>query len=203
MVDHDDREGAPREAASSQSSKARQSSDRDAAERSGSPTHPQADRGRAFRGSERRESPDEEALRAEVEALQAAHQRLAADFENYKRHSRKEAETARQLGRDRLVRNLTSVLGELTSAGRAEGQDADSLRHGIQLIRQKLDSVLSELDYERIESVGMQMDPNLHEAVAVVPAQSEGQKGKVIEEIAPGYRRGRILIQPARVVVAR
>jgi molecular chaperone GrpE len=158
--------------------------------------------GKAQRSSQPERQPQSE-VSEELEALRAAHQRLAADFENYKRHATRQGDEARQLGRDRLLRSMAPVLGELDSATRSPGEDAESLRKGMLMIRQKLDQLFAEMDYQRIETVGKPLDPEVHEAVAVVAAPDPAKRGLIVEEISPGYKRGKILVQPARVIVAR
>ena len=49
----------------------------------------------------------------------------------------------------------------------------------------------------------MPFDPNLHEALSVVPVAEAEQDGMVIEVFSAGYRVGSRLLKPARVIIGR
>ena len=78
-----------------------------------------------------------------------------------------------------------------------------ALREGVdmnlQLFRQKLEL----LGLEPIEPLGEEFDPEVAEAVAMVPVQDPGQSQKVVAVVQRGYRRGEHLLRPAQVHVGR
>jgi molecular chaperone GrpE len=80
----------------------------------------------------------------------------------------------------------------------------DPAYQGVQMAYDSLLRMLIREDVERIFAQGRVFDPEVHEAVAVVPATSQqGQDMRVVEVMAPGYRyKGRVL-RPAKVVVAK
>jgi len=141
-------------------------------------------------------------LERELEELRGSRLRLAADFENYKRHARKENAAAKQKGRDELVRELASLIGELEKAAEAQGPDGGDVAAGVKMTLRKLHTALGEFGYERIPSKGQSMNPAVHEAVAVVPAP-DSPPGHVLDEVTPGFTRDEKLVLPARVVVSR
>ena len=52
-----------------------------------------------------------------------------------------------------------------------------------------------------IEAVGVDFDPNVHQAVSQEPSSTH-RDGEVIEELRRGYRLGDRLLRPAMVKVA-
>lgn len=54
-----------------------------------------------------------------------------------------------------------------------------------------------------MEPVGEVFDTDYHEAVALVPAPSEDQKGKVLDCVQTGYKLNDKVIRHAKVVVAQ
>lgn len=145
---------------------------------------------------------EEKQTTKELEDLRDSHLRLAADFENYKKNSRKEIKESRQLGRDELVRDLAVIVSELNSAAKTGAIPDNETAAGVGIIVRKLNGVLKEYGYESVPTVGERMNPGMHEAVATVPS-GDYEPGVIIEELTPGFMRGNRLVVPARVVVSR
>lgn len=72
--------------------------------------------------------------------------------------------------------------------------------HGIELIRQQLLDVLEQHGLKRIEALGKQFDPYLHEAIDTVKGEKEGE---VVEELIKGYMLNDKVIRPAKVKVIK
>lgn len=140
----------------------------------------------------------------ELEELRESHLRLAADFENFKRHARKDLLDAKKKGRDELLKELAVVISELESAAAMRGSSTDKVSEGVALTIRTLHNVLEGFGYERVPTMGEPMNPQMHEAVAVVPVEDDGsESGIVVEEMTPGFTRENHLVLPARVVVSR
>ncbi len=124
---------------------------------------------------------------------------LYSDFENYKRHAARERiELIQTAGRD----ILTTLLPILDDFDRAEKNDA--LTEGTALIHQKLVNMLKSKGLTAIKTkAGDEFNPDIHEAVAEVPAASEDLKGKIIDILEPGYTLGERIIRFAKVVVGK
>lgn len=137
-----------------------------------------------------------------LEDLRESHLRLAADFENFKRHAKRDLEVAKKKGRDELVRELAEVISELESASMVRGSSADKIAEGVVLTLKKLNNILRDFGYDRVPGVGEPMNPEIHDAVAVVPA-GKNESGIIVEEMTPGFTREDKLVLPARVVVSR
>ena len=75
-------------------------------------------------------------------------------------------------------------------------------RTGIELIARKLQNMLESEGVKKIEAVGVEFDPNFHEAISHEPADGV-KSGPVIGVVQNGYMLGERVIRPALVRVAQ
>ena len=131
-------------------------------------------------------------------------QRTQADFENYRKRTARELESASSRGVARLARELVPTLDNLERAlvAAAEAADVDEqLIEGLRLVQRELIAALERAGIERYGEAGVGFDPALHEAVAHQPVAG-APAGSVVEVYQAGYRLGGAVIRPARVLVA-
>ena len=81
--------------------------------------------------------------------------------------------------------------------------DVKAMREGIELIYNKFLKVLNQEGLQKIETDGKDFDTDYHEAIALVPAPSEEQKGKILDCVQTGYKLNDKVIRHAKVVVAQ
>ena len=135
-------------------------------------------------------------LRAEHDALQSQYMRIAADFDNFrKRQSRDQDELRQQL----VCSTLSEILPVVDNFERArqqlnpEGEEAQALHRSYQGLYKQLVEVLKQQGVARMEVVGQEFDPTLHEAV-LREENTEHPEDVVIEELQRGYHlNGRVL----------
>ena len=145
------------------------------------------------------ESPDE------VEGMADWHDRylrLAAELDNSKKaYERAYAHRAQQ-ERERFLRDLLPLADNLERAleHAIPSERETSLYGGIELTLRELWRTLEKYGVERIEALGEPFDPDLHEAVAVVPHPTLAP-GTVMRVEQPGYLLDRRLLRPALVMV--
>ena len=72
---------------------------------------------------------------------------------------------------------------------------------GVELVERKLVRELEAAGLERVGEVGVSFDPNYHEAIGSMPAESEEQDQTIGAVFQVGYRFGEVLIRPAKVHV--
>lgn len=134
--------------------------------------------------------------------------RTLADFDNFRKRSRREVDDARRAGRDHLLKELLPVFDNLERAVehslRAGSGETEwkGLGEGISLVIRQLRDTLARLGIERIEALGQTFDPALHEALQQLET-NDHPPGTVAAEVQAGYREGDRLVRPALVVVAK
>jgi molecular chaperone GrpE len=153
------------------------------------------------------EQQDEESLEQRLEALTAERdeyvnhlQRVAAEFENYRKRTAREQADFAARANERLVKELLPVLDDLGRALEAAEQHEEAkLEEGVRLVHRQLAGLLRKEGLAEIETDG-KFDPHVHEALLSQP--SEAPEGSVIDVVQKGYRLGDRVLRPARVVVA-
>ncbi|MFX6778486.1 nucleotide exchange factor GrpE, partial [Acinetobacter baumannii] len=76
-------------------------------------------------------------------------------------------------------------------------------KEGIQLVFNKLRSSLQQKGVKIMESINQDFDVEKHEAITEIPAPTEDQKGKVLDEVMKGYYLNDKIIRFAKVVVGK
>lgn len=144
-----------------------------------------------------------EKLKQEINEANDKYLRLYAEFDNYKRRTAKErVELLQTAGKDVIV-SLLTVLDDFERAEKANenAQDIDAIKEGINLIHQKLRTLLTQKGLKEMNSKGTEFDAEIHEAITNIPAPSDDLKGKVIDEVEKGYYLNEKVIRYAKVVV--
>lgn len=161
--------------------------------------------------AETAEAPSElESLRAEFEAAKSELEsvkdqllRKAADFDNYRKRMMKEKEDLQKFANSALLTDLVQVLDDFERAIRSaeQSKDYDSFHTGIVMIENQFASMLErKYHLRRFETVGLDFDPDRHEAVVAAPAADSGSV-KVLEEYQRGYQLHEKVIRTAKVKV--
>jgi len=149
------------------------------------------------------ESPEQDelaALQAERDELFDRLQRLAAEFDNFRKRAAREQGEVVARANERLVKELLPVLDDLGRALEAAAEHEEGkLEEGVRLVHRSLGSLLEREGLAEIETDG-KFDPHVHEALLAQP--SELQEGSILEVIQKGYRLGQRVLRPARVVVS-
>lgn len=129
-------------------------------------------------------------------------QKVAADFENYKRRVAKEKQTTYA---DALVEAVETFLPLMDNFERAlktpSECENDPFRKGVEMLFNQFEEAIFKLGVKKIKSVGETFDPKLHNAVMHVEDDSFSD-GEIIEELQKGYILGEKVIRHSMVKVA-
>jgi molecular chaperone GrpE len=133
-------------------------------------------------------------LKAETEEQRARMQRL---FDQ-------KLEAARGDTVASLLDALDNLKRAIAAAEMSERRETDweSLLEGVRATANMFEAKMQGLGLKPITSVGERFNPEIHEAVEIVPVRAE-EDNHVIEEFQTGYRFGDRLLRPARVRVGR
>lgn len=133
--------------------------------------------------------------------------RLAAEMENVQRRHRQDRQEQLLYGNAELINRILPVMDNFHRAlehapESVEGDPAvKQLIDGLKMVMRQFDDILESVGVEPIESVGLQFDPNLHQAVVAEPSDQH-QDGEVIAELQRGYRLRDRILRPSMVKVA-
>jgi molecular chaperone GrpE len=128
-------------------------------------------------------------------------QRVAAEFENYRKRVARDQESLAARAHERLVKELLPVLDDLERALEAAAEHEEArLEEGVRLVQRELREALAKEGLVEIETNG-KFDPHKHEALLTQP--SDEDEGAIIEVLQKGYRLGDRVLRPARVVISQ
>lgn len=151
-------------------------------------------------------SDDGAALRAQIDVLTQEVNRLKdiagraqADLQNAKERLERERQ---EIGKFALAGAMTRLLPTLDNLQRAFAHLPDDLKShdwvkGVAAVEGEFLRVLTELGLQKIEALGLALDPNKHEVLQT----GSGEAGKVIEVFEEGYQCNGRVLRPAKVRV--
>lgn len=151
-------------------------------------------------------APEEELdTEAELEQLRDRHLRLAAEFDNFRRRTRRELTEAGEIARADLAGRLLEVMDDLQRVADqpCDETTSEALHQGTEMVARKLTKTLTDAGMEQVNPVGERFDPNLHEALMMQPTDDPEQDEIVASVVLVGYQLGERLLRPARVTVYR
>ncbi|MBI2621117.1 MAG: nucleotide exchange factor GrpE [Candidatus Levybacteria bacterium] len=129
----------------------------------------------------------------ELENLENQLKRALADYQNLEKRISDERQSFARVANKNLIAKLLPVLDTLFLAQK-HIQD-----EGLDLSIRKFLDILAEEGVERMKTETEEFDPNTMECVRV----AEGEEGKVLEEIRPGFSLNGEILRPAQVVVGK
>jgi molecular chaperone GrpE len=149
-----------------------------------------------------------EAAEAKLVGVQAKFEELKTQMERetqeMRERMRKSLEDRANQGKFNFLTTLLPVLDNLNLAIDHAEKDS-SLEHllgGVKGTARSFEQALLSVGVEAVPSIGADFDPELHEAVDMLPVEAE-RDGKITAEYQRGYRFGERLLRPAKVQVGR
>ena len=145
----------------------------------------------------------------EIARQMDAVQRGRADLANARRRHDEDRLTIQQQANSRLLVQLLPIVDELDLAvnhldnnGREPADESPSASwvQGVRLIQRKLSGFLESQGVVRIDALGQQFNPEVHEAVGMTNIDG-AESGSIVEVLRQGYRLHDRVVQAAQVVV--
>ncbi len=145
-----------------------------------------------------------ESLQEELEAAKDTALRAQAEAQNARRRSEQDVEKARKFALERFSGELLSVVDNLERAldAASDTEDVKAISEGVDLTLKGLLDVFARFNIEQLNPVGEPFDPNLHQAMTMVP-NPDMEPNTVMDVMQKGYTLGGRLIRPAMVVVSK
>jgi molecular chaperone GrpE len=126
--------------------------------------------------------------------------RLQADFDNYRNRMANEVTEAKTQGSSAAIEALLGTFDDVSRAIDAGVKDPSSLIPGLHSVRDNFLKNLSSFGAEMVPGKGAKFDPQVHEALQVIPGVEDDV---ILEVYQAGFTIGGKLIRPARVIVSK
>ena len=144
-------------------------------------------------------------LETQLAELKDQYLRKVAEFDNYRKRTLKEKTELILNGGEKVITSILPILDDFERAedNISKATDLDALKEGVELIFQKLLKVLEAQGLKKIETHEADFNTDFHEAIAMVPAANEEQKGKVVDCVQTGYTLNDKVIRHAKVAIGQ
>ncbi len=132
-----------------------------------------------------------------------AHQRAVLEMDAARKRMERDREEELDRHRGEIALTMLEVIDDLdrTLASAATCDDSGALLQGASMVRERMLGKMGELGVEQVETMGSTFDPNLHEAVAMVPVPEAEQDQQILAVEQTGYKFKGKTLRAARVVV--
>ena len=129
--------------------------------------------------------------------------RMQAEMENLRKRLQREVDKSRRFALERIMKDLLQVRDSMERGLQMADASAtvESLIEGEELTLKMLVKLMEDHGLEVIDPAGEPFDPELHEAMTVIPS-ADVPEDTVLEVLQKGFRLHERLIRPARVIVS-
>jgi molecular chaperone GrpE len=129
--------------------------------------------------------------------------RCRADFANYQKRAKQQADTDRVYAVGSLARDLLDPLDNLARAiDHLRDSGVEGITAGLDMVQKQLLDVLAKHGVEPIQAMGAPFDPNLHDALVQQPT-ADHPEGTVVSELSKGYKIHDRVLRPSKVAVSK
>ncbi len=142
------------------------------------------------------------ATEAKLAEMHDAFMRAKADAENIRRRAQEDVSKAHKFAIESFAEAMVPVRDSLEMALKVESPTVESIKEGVEMTLKQLTSAFEKNRLvEVMPAQGDKLDPNKHQAVAVVPADQEANT--VVTVLQKGYMISDRLLRPAIVTAAQ
>ena len=131
--------------------------------------------------------------------------RLRAEFANYKRRIEKEQFEYVLYSKSEILKHLLPVVDDfkLMIDKSSASENSNSVLEGARMIYERFVQILEKEGLEKIDALGQQFDPELHEALMMKPTEVESEHNVIVEVFQDGFRLKERLLRPSKVIVGQ
>lgn len=138
---------------------------------------------------------------AEIAKIKDQLLRSLAEYDNFRKRSAKEKESAYLFSKTDVLTKLLPVFDNFERAAENEAASFEDYKKGISMIYHQFQEILKNLGVETFGEKGETFDPNLHSAVMHIEDENLGEN-VIAEVFGKGYRLGDKILRHATVQVA-
>lgn len=140
---------------------------------------------------------------AVIADLQDRVKRQMAEFDNFRKRTDKEKSAMFEMGASDVIKKLLPVVDNFERGFKSITDDEKEtpFAKGMDMVYRQMIKMLEDLEVKPIEAVGLEFNPDLHNAVMHVEDESAGE-GIIVEEFEKGYTYRDTVIRHSMVKVA-
>ena len=132
--------------------------------------------------------------------------RAVAEADNSRKRAEADVERERKYALEKFVKALIPVVDSLDmalEAGKSKSENAqDAMVQGVEATLRLFLKELSTFGVERIDTVGEPFDPNVHQAISMIPSK-DVKPNCIVSVMQKGFILNGRVVRPAMVMVAR
>lgn len=141
-------------------------------------------------------------LQKERDELKDQILRIQADFANYQKRARQQADEVRTYAIGSLAQDVLGGIDNLERAIEALRASANQgITSGLDMVQKQLLGILAKYGVEPIAALEQPFDPNFHEAIMQQPS-AQHPEGTVVAELGKGYKIHDRVLRPSKVAVS-
>lgn len=142
-------------------------------------------------------------LEEKIQELEDKNIRLQAEIQNLQRRNRKDREDSAKFRSQKLAESLIPVIDNLERVLSVEvrTEEGENIQKGIEMVLASFYQAFESENIEVIDPEGEVFDPNVHEAVNMLPADDSQESGTIAQVLAKGYVLNGRTLRAAQVAI--
>lgn len=142
-------------------------------------------------------------LAEKIQELEDKNIRLQAEIQNLQRRNRKDKEDSAKFRSQKLAESIIPVIDNLERVLSVEVQteEGENIKKGIDMVLSSFYQAFEGESIEVINPEGEVFDPNIHEAVNMLPAEDSNESGTIAQVFAKGYKLNGRTLRAAQVAI--
>lgn len=140
---------------------------------------------------------------AVIEELQDKVKRQMAEFDNFRKRTDKEKSTMYEMGASDIIKKLLPIVDNFERGFKSitDEEKENPFVKGMDMVYKQIMKMFEDIDVKPIEAVGVEFNPDVHNAVMHIDDDSVGES-IIVEEFEKGYMYKDTVIRHSMVKVA-
>jgi len=131
--------------------------------------------------------------------------RHRAEFSNYKKRVDREQLELADYVKGEIIKKFLPILDDFDRMLKVSNGEVnkDTLLEGARLISDKFNQILNDFGVQKIEAVGQDFNPQIHEAMLLQKVEDAEKNGKILSVFQEGYLLKERLLRASKVVIGQ
>ncbi len=155
-------------------------------------------------GKGKKKDKKEDAYKQKIDELEDRVKRQMAEFENFRKRTEKEKAAMYEVGAKSVIEKILPIVDnfERGLGSIPEEEKGSAFAEGMNMIYKQLIGELDKMGVKPIEAVGVEFNPDFHNAVMQVESD-EYEAGYVAQELQKGYTYNDSVVRYSMVAVVQ